>query len=242
MTSIHVVARPIQVVIMARFDTATPWLADWLDRHNLPWRYGSPEFGIDCARNQNIVRFLREDVPNGRKHLLMIDKDMVPLPATDAILKAEGDLLYCGYVDREGSAGHCSPTGFGAACFRASATMLQKMQDEGVAPPWFEMGYNPERTRRTHCECLDFQRRAAKVGVKSQMAGVIGHLQTCIVVPDGQSPGYRALWPHELDAANIIRRMPSATNNPTTAPMLARRRFTSRHAGLDRDRAKAQGE
>lgn len=181
-----------QTVLMARGTPPCKPLAIWLSKNCPGWRYGSEDYGIDHARNQNVRRFLREDVPQGKTHLLMIDADMVPVASTMAILHEPGDLLFCGHVGQHGSRGHLGNDDFGAACFRASAELLAKMPD-----PWFKMVY--QDGCRTICECRWFQRLAFQAGVNSKQVGVIGHQQTCILLPADNELGWGLAWPHDLD-------------------------------------------
>jgi hypothetical protein len=183
--------KSIQVVVMSAGQPACRSLGAWLGRHGLDWRYGSQDYGIDLARNQNITRFLNRDVSAGKTHLLMIDHDMVPVPATAAILESDGDLFYCGYVDRFGTPGHFGDNNFGAACFRASADLLNRMQR-----PWFATGFHDGR--RVRCECFHFAALATACGAQSRMAGIIGHEQHCVLLP-GISGAAELHWPPEFD-------------------------------------------
>lgn len=167
-------------------------LAIWLSRNCPDWRYGSQDYDIAHTRNQNVRRFLREDVPRGKTHLIMIDADMVPVESTMAILHAPGELIFCGFVGASGSHGHLGDEDFGAACFRVSANLLQKLPD-----PWFETLYT--KGVRTCCDCRYFQRLAFRVGVESKMVGIIGHQQTCILLPAKNDLGWGIVWPHEID-------------------------------------------
>ena len=183
----------IQAVVMSAGQPACRALGQWLARQGIAWRYGSQDYGIDHARNQNVRRFLAEDVQQGKRFLLMVDHDMVPTPDTLPILTMPGDLLYCGYADRFGTPGHYGPNEFGAACFRASAELLAAMPD-----PWFLMGY--VNGRRVACECGFFRMRAKGIGHAATMAGTIGHEQRCVILPDPNSPrGFVLHWPPEYE-------------------------------------------
>jgi hypothetical protein len=181
----------IQAVVMSAGQPASRALAQWLSRQGIAWRYGSQDYGIDHARNQNVRRFLAEDAPRGKAFLLMVDHDMVPTPETVSILTTPGNLLYCGYADRYGTPGHYGDEAFGAACFRASAELLAAMPD-----PWFKMGYVDGR--RVACECGFFRMRAKGLGYQSQMVGIIGHEQRCVLLPD-EHGGYALHWPPEFE-------------------------------------------
>lgn len=200
----------IQIVVSSYRQPPCSLLNEWL--RSLPylcgtWRAGSQEYGIDVARNQNVTRFLREDVPAGRTHLLMIDGDMVPvsLPCdlgqrpTASILKEDGDLLWCGYVGHQGSKGHVGDNDPGCGCLRISAELLKR-----ISPPWFATRYDKTMTKRIECECAGFHQLAIQAGVdKARQVGVIGHQQGgddgCILIPDAsQKQGWRSCWPNNL--------------------------------------------
>lgn len=202
----------IQTVVMARHEPACRELSIWLSAMGLDWRYGSPEFGVDVARNQNVWRFLRDDVPRGKTHLLMIDADMVPVRETEEILYAAGDVVYCGYADRDGTRGHYGDGDFGAGCFRASAHAMRR-----IGQPWFVTSFDDHRRCRAGCECYHFRQRAINAGVEPKMVGVIGHAQRCILLPAPDSRhGWQLMWPSQFaiqDGSNDVRRM-LAKNHP----------------------------
>ncbi len=195
----------IQAVVMSAGQPACRALGQWLSRHGLDWRYGSQDYGIDNARNQNVRRFLAQHVPSGKTHLLMIDHDMVPIAASEPILSSEGDLLYCGYVDRFGSPGHHGAGNFGAACFRASARLLAAMAD-----PWFQMLYS--QGRRYACECTGFRVAAAALGYEAQMVGIVGHEQRCVLFPGPDAAS--SLIPHPSSFS--LRWPPECEDGPHT--------------------------
>ena len=182
----------IQTVIMSAGQPASRNLGTWLGRHRLEWRYGSEDYGLDHARNQNVRRFLSEDVPRGKRYLLMIDHDMVPIASTSSILRDDGPLVYCGYVDRYGFPGHFGDGDFGAACFRASADLLQAIVD-----PWFQTLYHAGQ--RVACECGFFHLQAKRHQAIAKMVGTIGHAQNCVLVPDGGKNRYRVRWSYEFE-------------------------------------------
>lgn len=187
----------IQIVVMAHRQPPCSLLLDWLQK--LPathWRRGSQDTGIDLCRNQSVTRFLQEDVPTGKRYLLMFDADMVPIADTNPILHEPGDLLYCGSVGHQGSAGHFSD--FGAGCFRVSASLLLKMSQ-----PFFKTLYNEEITRRTACECNWFATNAFAVGDGPKRVGLIGHQQGgdtgAVLFPDNRNVcGWSIAWPAQL--------------------------------------------
>jgi hypothetical protein len=183
----------IQAVVLSGGPPACKPLGLWLSRHCPDWRYGSGEYGYNVARNQSITRFLREDVPKGKTHLLMLDHDMVPLPdqTTDAILTEPGDMLYCGFVGRAASHGHKGQGDFGFACCRLSAGLLEK-----VGYPWSRD--RVDGGRRTQCECAFFRWRAATIGESPRMVGIVGHEQTCILLPTDTELGWAVAWPRDL--------------------------------------------
>jgi hypothetical protein len=181
----------IQTVVISGGPPACKPLGLWLSRHCPGWRYGSGEYGYNVARNQSITRFLREDVPAGKAHLLMFDHDMVPLPETEAILTEPGDMLYCGFAGKHGSRGHYGPGDFGFACSRLSADLLTK-----IAYPWSVDTIR--EGRRVQCECSFFRQRAAAIAVEPRMVGIVGHEQTCILLPDSKR-GWKIKWPWECN-------------------------------------------
>ena len=181
----------LQVVVASFGAPASRGLGLWLSHHGLDWRYGSSEYGVDTIHNQNITRFLREDVPRGKTDLLSIDADMVPLPETDAILSEPGNLLYCGHVGRYGSRGHKGDGDFSIGCYRASADLLELM-----GPPWVQTIV--AGGVRVHCECNFFRHRAAQEGAVARQAGIIGHEQRCILIPTNTDLGWAVAWPTDL--------------------------------------------
>lgn len=189
----------IQVFVMSGGRPMTRQLQEWLAENRLDWRYGSGEYGIDLARNQNVNYFLNHDVPQGKTHLLGIDHDMVPIRETRHILRGDDELVYCGYCGRHGSPGHVGDGDFGAACFRASVGLLKRM-----AHPWWRT--TVVGGHRVECECAWFRRRAAKAGAAARMVGLIGHRQECVLVPSGEAPGYAVMWDEELAEKHGIRR------------------------------------
>ena len=187
----------ILVAVMAFRQEPNRLLARWLE--NKPWRYGSPEFPTDVARNQTVNRFLAED--REFNHLLMIDADMVPLPdqpdgqrGTDAIFTEPGDILYCGFVGAEGIRGHYGDGDFGAACCRISRKVL-----ESLPPPWFRFPTNAAGTVRTSCECAYFRARAVRRW-SIRMVGIVGHLQMMVLVPSPTGP--KAISPLSADGSS----------------------------------------
>lgn len=200
----------IQIVVSSYRRPPCSLLNEWL--RQLPylcgtWRTGSQEYGIDVARNQNVTRFLREDVPAGRTHLLMIDGDMVPLTPpydlgqglTGAILKEDGELLWCGYAGHQGRPGHAGEHDLGCGCVRISADLLKR-----IPAPWFATGYDEKMTKRVVCECSGFQQLAIQAGAENpRQVGVIGHQQGgddgCVLVPTTDNKtGWRLFWPADL--------------------------------------------
>lgn len=200
----------IQAVVMAFPNPPCQLLAKWLsDRaaFGLQWRTSPPCHGIELSRNKEITRFLYEDVPKGKTHLLMLDHDTVPLQSpmdlgqgqTAQVLFEEGDLIWCGMIGRQGSKGHTWDGDFGPACCRMSATLLEKMPQ-----PWFKPTYNAEWTMRTACGCAWFHARAVKAGAVPKRVGVAGHQQGgaggAILIPDkSQRCGWRMAWPSDLN-------------------------------------------
>jgi len=179
----------LQVIVMSNGTPPCKELALWLSDNCPGWKYGSEDYGIDNARNQNCERFLADDV--GKSHLMMIDHDMVPVTSTSAIFTATEELVYCGYADRYGSKGHYGDGDFGAACFKVSRDLLITM-----GMPWFAT--RSIHSHRQNCECNFFRVKAATFGIIPRMVGVVGHQQRCILLPDPKPPGWRIAWPGDI--------------------------------------------
>jgi len=182
----------IQVIVMGE---PNEFLAHWLSTNNLEWRRAIDSYDVDVSRNRATREFLAFDVPRGKRYMMMIDADMVPCGETLGMIQAAGDLVYCGHTGAQGGRGHSGPGNMAAACMRVSVRCLQAMAKvtQGV---WWNMGKNPGRSVRTHCECAYFNAIAQKAGVMPQQVGIIGHMQTCIVFPVNDSPtDWKLFWP-----------------------------------------------
>ena len=170
-------------------------LARWLAGSQPDWLPASREYAIDVKRNQAVNRFLQECRPAGKEFLLLVNRDMVPLPGTEAILFEPGDLLYCGAIGQQACHGHYGDETFGVAFCRISAALL-----ELIGQPAFVLPYNPERTKRQSCDCTVFQEKALQCGVTPRMTGAVGHLQEVVLIPDpGHPMGFRWAWPSHFD-------------------------------------------
>ena len=197
----------IQIVVMRYNEPACEELSRWLAHTGMDWRYGVSDYEIDVARNKNIQRFLKDDVPKGKTHLLSLNHDMVPLPETTPILTLDGDLLYCASSSSRGSIEHLGDKQFSSACWRASEKLLSSF-----GPPWFRVGHSGDITERTYCDCMFFKDRAQEVGFDAQMVGIIGHKVSVIVFPDPESPQdkYKFLWEADLDYDKLLEPPPDA--------------------------------
>jgi len=183
----------IQAVVISHDRPAGKLLGLWLSAHLSDWRYSAYDYHVEEVRNQQVTRFLREDVPRGKRYLLLIDDDMVPVASTDAILTAAGDLVYCGTVGPFGTRGHYGDGDFGENFCRLSARLLKQM-----CYPYFQARY--VEGARVACDGRHFREQAAFVHVESKMVGVAGHLQTCIVFPDPTGTlGWAIGWPTDLE-------------------------------------------
>jgi len=182
----------IQIIVMG---APNEFLAHWLMINGLQWRRAVDSYDCDVSRNRATREFLAHDVPKGKRYMVMFDADMVPCGETQALLTATGDLVFCGHVGAQGGRGHSGPGNFAAACFRVSLRCLQKIGDvsSGV---WWNMGKDPSRSERTHCECAYFNHTARAAGFAPVQVGVIGHMQTCIIFPVNNSPEqWKLIWP-----------------------------------------------
>jgi len=182
----------MQVVVLG---DPNEFLAQWLSTKGLLWRRAHDSYDVDVTRNRVTREFLAHDVPRGKQYLIMLDADMVPCGETENLLTAVGDLVYCGHVGAQGGRGHSGPGNFAAACFRVSLRCLQQIGNvtRGV---WWNMGKDPTRSERTHCECSYFNSAARQAGFAPVQVGVIGHMQTCIIFPVNNSPErWSLMWP-----------------------------------------------
>ena len=186
----------IQCVVMNYNAPACKELSVWLARTGIDWRYGISNYEIDVARNQNIRKFLEDDVPRGKEYLLSINDDMVPVRETAAILSDDGEVVYCGNVGHNGTRDHFGDGQFSSACFRLSARLLQSME-----PPWFRVGHSGDVLRRTYCDCFFFKDRLDAAGIVPRMVGIVGHAVRCILLPDGD--GYKVCYPGEFNYDKI---------------------------------------
>jgi hypothetical protein len=168
----------------------TAWLDGW--RESVPSRMVYSQYDICLARRQSLANFLRDDVPAGYTHLVQIDEDMVPVGATDAILTATGDLVYCGYRGQRGRRGHYGDGDFGCGCSRISADLAGKVN---VATS-FDFALDADRLAVVACECDVFRRQAESLGYASRMVGVVGHLVEMVAVPEAGAMDLLSLrWP-----------------------------------------------
>ena len=168
-----------------------PELEAWLETvaRNHPVRKVVSRYDICTARRQSLANFIRNDIPAGTTHLIQFDDDMVPVPTTEHILVAPGDLAYCGYAGRAGKHGHYGDGDFGCGCCRVSAELAVKLD---VATS-FDFGFNADRTKVTRCECQVFRDQARRLGYESQMVGVVGHCVNIVIVPTDKGTIQR--WP-----------------------------------------------
>ena len=216
----------VQIVVMAYREEPNRHLQAWLNalrERGYAWRYGPETHPVYVARNQVVNRFLAEDT--GKEHLVMVDSALVPISAQAAqldqgascgdgpasgragetvrVLTEPGDVVYCGYFGRYGTAGHY--LNFGCGCFRASRPVY-----EAMSPPWFDFGYDATLTRKTMCECVCFANRlsalslapacqgeAKRSPVVPLQVGIVGRLTELVLTPTGHGR-MRIVSPHEL--------------------------------------------
>ena len=189
--------REVLIVVMAYREEPNRHLQAWLNAlspRGYEWRYGPETHPVYVARNQVVNRFLAEDTT--KQYLVMIDAPLVPIRGqTVRVLTEPGDVVYCGYFGRYGTAGHYG--NFGCGCFRASRRVY-----ESLPPPWFDFGYDATLTQKTQCECARFANRLQVAGVEPLQVGVIGRLTELVLIPAG--PGrMRIVSPHELPIGDV---------------------------------------
>lgn len=181
----------IKVVIQKYNGSACEEVYDWLRDNQLSWRHGVSQQPIAVGRNQNVARFLAEDVPKGFEYLLFLDDDMVPLAETMPILHEDGDLVYCAYPNARGGIDHFGDGTLCCGCLRISSNLLGKLH-----PPYFRTGHSGDIMQYTGCDCRYLNERAAEMEVKSRMVGLVGHLQKLVltIAPESRGKMWRMLF------------------------------------------------
>jgi hypothetical protein len=184
----------IQIVIISHDRPVNKLLGQWLARHRITdWRYSSKDYDVGEVRNQAVARFLREEAPAGKQYLMLLDDDMVPVKSTDAILIADGPLVYCGSAGPCGTKGHYGTGDFGENCCRMRVDLLRQL-----SYPYFKARY--ENGVRVACDGMVFHEQVRRTcGIQAEMVGVVGHQQTCILLPTETDLGWGILWPHNLE-------------------------------------------
>jgi hypothetical protein len=186
----------IQIVIHSGGSGPNPLLFKWLQGLPIDTRMGSFDHPRDVARNHNVTRFIKEDIPRGKNFLVMVNADTVPVMETNEIISREGDFIYCGDRADSGAPGHYGDGDFGPACCRLSANMLLEMQ-----APLFKLPINENRTVRSGCECVAFRKQAQALGYEPKMVGIVGNLCQCIIFPKPESKtGFSLVWPNQLQS------------------------------------------
>ena len=183
---------PIQIVIVSHDRAANKLLGRWLASNNITdWRYSSKEYDVGEVRNQAITRFIQEESKTGKQYLLLIDDDMIPIDSTNAILDTEGDMIYCGSAGPCGTRGHYGDYDWGENFCRMSIELLQQMKY-----PYFKTCY--ENGVRKHCDGYAFLKQAVEQGAQPKMVGVVGHQQTCVLLPSENKLGWAMCWEHDI--------------------------------------------
>jgi|10_taG_2_1085330.scaffolds.fasta_scaffold05157_6 hypothetical protein len=186
----------IKTYVFAKRTSPNRHLTRWLTNNQVDWEYGSEEWGIDVARNQTCIRFMRE-CPD-YTHMIMLDCDIVPdASMSDFLLDPDEDIMWASYVGR-GSEGHVDT--FGAGACRISAGVLRKLSESYRMP--FRFTYNETADRLLDCECNHFAREATALGYVPKQVGCVGHILPVVWYPkDG---GRVHVMPHELDAGQLV--------------------------------------
>jgi hypothetical protein len=192
----------IQCVVITYDKPACRELQLWLNYFKVDWKYSEPSYEIDVVKNRIIVRYLQQDVPNGKEYLFCIANDMVPMQSTINILTAPGPLVYCQSMGNEGRVDHFGDKSFSAACWRAHSQVLQSF-----GPPWFRVGHTGDRTSQTFCDCLYFKDRAQEKGWDGTQVGFVGHEQRCILIPHPDEPNkkWQMFWPTAWNEKEILK-------------------------------------
>lgn len=183
----------IQIVVVSHDRPINKLLGRWLAKLGITdWRYSSRDYDVGEVRNQAVTRFLREDVKRGKKYLLLLDDDMVPVASTHAILSALGPIVFCGSAGPFGTRGHYGDGDFGENCCRLEADILRQMRY-----PYFKACY--VNGMRVACDGQQLRSQAVRLGITPKMVGIVGHLQSCILLPEESELGWSVAWPHDLE-------------------------------------------
>jgi len=120
------------------------------------------------ARN-TAVRELVLKAPAEITDFVLMDRDMRPNELTWPVLQAEGDLVGCTYPVAD-MRRWSDPTAIHLGLVRVKRRVFEKLD-----PPWFQLTYNDDGTRRTNCECRYFCRKVIDAGFSVVRTGWCDH-------------------------------------------------------------------
>ena len=145
---------------------AASWLYNLLPPQNIYSFCGKDH---QTARNQ-AVRDIILKAPPEIEHVVLMDRDMRPGPASLPVLQAEGDVVGSLYpIPNMG--GWADPHAVHLGLVRVARKVF-----DVVPPPWFARVYNQEdMTRWAQCECHFFAQKALAAGFSVTRAGWCEH-------------------------------------------------------------------
>ena len=157
------------------------FLDEWSGRFTRKWMMRIAFSDHLASMRNHAFKWFRDECTE--EWLIMVDDDMVPLPETEALLEAKGDIVGARAAARSGHESHQGSLSMG--CVKVHRRVV-----EGIAPPWFEFAYTADGAEVASCECLYFWRKALDAGFTIVKSGVIGHRFPVTVVPGEQGPTF----------------------------------------------------
>ncbi len=127
-----------------------------------------PGLDIICARNWAIKEHVINN-PSFYQHFLFIERDVEPDVMADEIFRITADIACC-RVKLRNVAGWSKEDAFHAPMWMASRSTLERIQ-----PPWFQVVYNEDGTKRVQDECEYFRGKALEAGLTIAHSGYAGH-------------------------------------------------------------------
>jgi hypothetical protein len=179
----------IAVVVLAG-KPPTPALMQWVSTFppknvKLPQMFSQGGSGEMLALWRNSI--CRDFLANCTlPYLMMIDADAWPLPDSDAIIHAHGDILGVHAVGRHGLRAHEGDGEVGGHCIRISRHALDVIADSDAFDAdrgWFAFPTKKRGTEIANCEDGYFCALARRAGFHPIKAAPMGHLVPIVVSP-----------------------------------------------------------
>ncbi len=173
----------------------TPALLYWLTTFPAENVHPSRQWGnsggtemLAVWRNQIVADFLEHtDLP----YLMMVDADAWPVPRSDGIIYAEGDVCGVHAVGRHGRRAHAGDGEVGAHCLRISRRAIEAIAASAAFDPargWFAFPTAERGTTITNCEDGYFCWLARQAGFHPIKVAPMGHVVQVVAFP-GPGPG-----------------------------------------------------